>query len=547
MKSRNNFFIAVVGLSLFASCESDCLEITIQEEKQQTAVCENIDPTDVVADGVVYPKSVVNAPQSRVNYTGLDWEHSDKVKLPSGENVDYPWVSGGNLPDYMKEKLTSDAGWELIAHTMYPDEQNNRAFLIFHNYVTGMLRVYCYVSQFATNNNGFWKVSFNQPNKLLNFANSIAIPMDTSDGSIDIIVSNHGATPERGFGFGWNGFEIELAYDPNATGKMTIVAYNTNQSSIELDGTYDGVTDGVIITQTKSDNLITQGLKGLGTVVGNLAGTWINKNKSSIKIPFVSSDSLGKLAKDGIGAAFNSFSGLFKSNSTQTSDVHLTTHGTIDVAGFKLTHTVAPIEGVDIDLNLIDGKLGAWNLASHPTAYWYKMGHYEPRPGGVDDNYTDVIYRTNGIERVAYEVIVNPKAQNLIKELMDYDYVTGAPNPTYTFTNRGDLLDSGGAPGGSITSSEVLYDDGENRTVACFDLYLRANVRKQSDGSMPPYYVDFSGNDLILGVGKVGLSSSDYKIRMYQDFSYSINGGPTYNYYGTKTFMCRHEWGSYGD
>lgn len=87
---------------------------------------------NVEEDGVVYPSTNMDA-MTRISYNGsVDWVNGTKVTLPNGEEVDLPWVDGGSLPFFMQKKLSPDNGWELVAHTMAPDTQSDRSYLIFH-------------------------------------------------------------------------------------------------------------------------------------------------------------------------------------------------------------------------------------------------------------------------------------------------------------------------------------------------------------------------------------------------------------------------------
>lgn len=529
---KHCFLSLLVGGFIFASCSSD--KDMLIEEQQSTVKKNGL----VVQDGVVYPHKSI----SRVIYDDLDWESATKVVLPNGKSVDYPWVSAPYLTANMKEKLKSEEGWELIAHTMHPEEQEDRSFLIFHNYITGTLRVFCYISTFATNNTGFWKVSFNIPNKLLNFSNTYAIPHDTSDGRTEIIVSNQTISEvKNGFAIGWNGFDIELAYDPDAIGKMTIVAYNTNKTTIDLDGRYEGKTDGAIVTQTKSPTTISKGLEGVGKLAGNAVGKWVKKETLNIKIPILGSDDIVSLAKKGVTSVFNSFAGLFKKNTTQTSDVHLVTHGTMNLDGFAVISTPAPTDGVDINLSLIDGKLGGWNLDSHPTVYWKSAGIYEPRLDNADANYSDFYYRTKGVERTAYNVLLNPKLlSKLSSKTVTHDMVfcRGIGNPTYTLSDFGNLGNDNGV---SLVYGTVntLYQN-DSITVSKYesDIYLKTNVFGTTGKPLP--YSDLSTDPKAVKIG--GLKN--IRMKIYPHLTLVING-IEYTYYGTKTYLCRHEWGKF--
>ena len=163
--------IYILTIMFLFSCTQKELSIDNSENVETFYIAEE--------DGVIYPSTKINA-MTRVSFNDNDvnWVNESKVTLPNGEKVDLPWVDGGSLPFFMQQKLSPDNGWELVAHTMAPDTQSDRSYLIFHNYVTGTLRVFCYMSTFATNNNGYWRISFSEPTSLLNFVNEYALPKD---------------------------------------------------------------------------------------------------------------------------------------------------------------------------------------------------------------------------------------------------------------------------------------------------------------------------------------------------------------------------------
>ncbi len=149
-----NIVFILVALFLFSCSQKEIL--LVDSEAIGT-------PYHAEKDGVVYPSTNMDA-MTRISYndTDVDWVNGTQVTLPNGEKVDLPWVDGGSLPFFMQQKLSPDNGWELVAHTMSPDTQSNRSYLVFHNYITGTLRVFCYMSTYAANNNGYWRVSFSE-------------------------------------------------------------------------------------------------------------------------------------------------------------------------------------------------------------------------------------------------------------------------------------------------------------------------------------------------------------------------------------------------
>lgn len=537
MKKHGVLNSLLAGFVILSSC-SGIEDMLVEEQQNQVQQFKS-----VVQDGVVYPRSE-NRIESRATYDSgtLNWENETKVQLPDGQFVDYPWIDGGNLPFSMQQKLKKEDGWELIAHTMRPNTENNKAYLVFHNYVTGTLKVFCYMRDFVTNNNGFWKVSFEHSNKLLNFANAYAIPFSNSDGSTDIIVSNSTDAIHKGFAFGWNGFQLELAYDPNAVGKMRIEPYSSTTTDYSLEGDYQELTEGVIVSQTKSATLLSEGLEGIGKLAGNAAGDFITKQAPYIKIPFIKGEDLADMAKKGVTKAFDAFAGLFKKDTKQISDVSLTTNGSIKLQGFAIVHSPVSIGTLNLDLELIEGKLGAWNVETS-AVYWYKMGFYDVDANQNNPFMMEYYYKTNGIDRIDVgSIMMNPKLKNvLINSSFDYElvYINGSEmaQPTYTLSNSVGL---GLYENVVASQSKLMYQKGNNSVMSLgLNPCLQARVMMNYVDETPMPYVDLTTAKVISSLGVAGI-----RLKVYPHFTCSIKGVES-EYYAAKTYVCNHEWGNY--
>ena len=382
-------------------------------------------------DGVIYPSTKINA-MTRVSFNDNDvnWVNESKVTLPNGEEVDLPWVDGGSLPFFMQQKLSPDNGWELVAHTMAPDTQSNRSYLIFHNYVTGTLRVFCFMSTFETNNNGYWRVSFSEPTSLLNFVNEYALPKDKK-GRSEVIVSNSTTQHGGGFALGWNGFQIELAYDSEASGIMKIEPMNVTTESIVMDGNFKSETEGTIIGKSSSTTTTSKAIQGVGKLAGNSAEKWLQSILPNVQqnSRAIGTATLLSLAKSGIISIFSGFSGLFKKDTQEILDVNLTTHGDISMKGAIATPTAAPMAPVNIHLEMIDGKLGGWNLLESPTMTWWTTVFNEIEQNNAVTN-REYIYEVPQPQHISYSIVSNPKARISTSDL-HYVFVRSSELPSY--------------------------------------------------------------------------------------------------------------------
>lgn len=520
----------IILFSLFLLCSCG------QEEFSS----ENTDTKDItfVDDGVVYPASIFQ--KTRANYgDSLDWVNSDKVTLPNGEEVDLPWVDGGSLPFFMQQKLSPNNGWELVAHTMRPDTQNNRAYLVFHNYITGVLRVFCYMTTYAVNNNGYWKISFSQPTSLLNFTGKYALPMD-ENGPSEIVVSNSTTQDGKGFALGWNGFELELAYDPDATGIMQIMPMNVTATNIELNGALEAKTEGTIISNEMSSTPASNIVKGIGKLAGESAEQWLKAKLPSIQIgnSINLTSSLLGLAKSGVTSIFTGFSGLFEKNTQKILNVNMTTHGDIKMTGAATTPTAAPIIPVNLHLDMMGCKLGGWNLAESPEMIWWSTA-FDQFEENVNVTNREYIYQVPQPEYISFDVVSNPKA-SVDRYYMNKYYVRSSELPDYVAANNFEY-----GPGViTLDEPDIEY----NGNVVQLQAFMRVHARFPTIATSAdlPFVIDFKDPSIKSSI--VEYMDRDYNIDFYLQFVYKgtkVINGVENEYVSSRTVQCkRHTWGS---
>lgn len=112
------------------------------------------------------------------------------------------------------------------------------------------MKGFYYLENETSQNTAIWKLHFESPQSLLNFADDYALPA-SSKGKSDIYLGNITNNESKGFTLGWNCFQTELAYDPNLTSvSLQISPYNMTTSDIELTGNYESSTQGLIISTT---------------------------------------------------------------------------------------------------------------------------------------------------------------------------------------------------------------------------------------------------------------------------------------------------------
>ncbi|WP_303240689.1 hypothetical protein [Phocaeicola plebeius] len=407
-------------LGVFFSCTRN--EIITEEGSAQTSSQRE---KSIIDKGVIYP-STNSQILTRTNYNDLevDWVNGTKVTLPNGEEVDLPWINGGDLLPFMKERLSPSNGWELIAHTMRPDTESNRSYLIFHNYITGTLRVFCYMSTFVNNNMGYWTISTSQPTRLFNFLGNYALPMNQY-GPTKIVISNCTIQDGKGFSLGWNGFQMELAYDPSASGTMNFSPSCLNATNFNFSGTFSSQTEGTIVGTESQPSVGTQIISGLGKIAGDAAEEWLGSILSDVdesNSRSIGSTALLTLAQVGITGVFKAFSGLFNKQTQKIYDVSLTTQGTTSMTGYSIQPSAAPIGALDINLSLIDGKLGGWNLEESPIMTWWTTAFNEIVKNESVTN-REYIYEVPQPQMLSYNISANPKSNfGTRKSQMNYYY-----------------------------------------------------------------------------------------------------------------------------
>lgn len=499
----------------------------------------------VEKDGVVYPSTNMNA-MTRVSFNDndVDWVNGSKVTLPNGEKVDFPWVDGGSLPFFMQQKLSPDNGWELIAHTVAPNTQTNRSYLLFHNYITGTLRVFCYMSTFVTNNKGYWKISFSEPTKLLNFTGEVAVAMDEKYKS-EIVVSNSTTQDGKGFALGWNGFQLELAYDPDAMGIMKIEPMNVNTTEISMSGDYNSTTVGTIIGNSSSPSTTSNVIAGIGKIAGSSAEKYVEA-----QLPFVSNipivgKGLLSLVKGGITSVFSSFAGLFDKQTQEVKDINITTSGSVKVRGTAITQTAAPIASVNIHLDMIDGDLGSWNIEEKPNLHWCTTV-FDDSESNADVTDRQYFYETPGsalLSGVNYQIRSNPKA-NI------YWFSANSAFIKYCglqYSNEGNMEYGSNAICSERLEGDpsIIYDDGYSIIEKLISPRLRVRI----------CVIECPTSENLPHIMELPEAGEHYTIREYAErqpmdvylqvtchSDFTINGVIN-EYFGTRIYECKNDWG----
>lgn len=397
---------------------------------------ENSISYEYLSNGYVYPLfnrnnfSLTTKSESFEN----DWENITYVTTSTGKKIDVPWnphYSNNEIPFEIAFDIKKEDGWQLIFHTFTPEASPYLNYMIFHNTLTGLLKIFYYSEGgplTPPNNNGIWELEFEGGTQhLLNFSDVIADPLNYGSERTHIYVSNLTKNVSKGFTAGWNCCQTELAYDPNFTsGYLRIAAHNLQTTNVNLTGKYESVSDGLIITNstTNTASTLTQGLANLG---GESAENWIKQKVSdgtiidkttdtkaaSAILAGIAAQGVKAIVSFGINKVFGSFLGRFNKTSTTTQKIQLRTEGTLNISGTLYSTNTSTVSGVRLDFSTNKvGKVGAWNLTESPTVYIDPRGDYVPTSYGPVKEYS---YQYKGISgNYIYNQTINPNLQQYL-------------------------------------------------------------------------------------------------------------------------------------
>ena len=409
----------IIGLCVFTSCyDRDFNDISPPL-------------TDKQLNQVVYPLK----PTSRsISTFDTDWENEIQVTLNSGNNAFLPWAntSQSSLPPEFALDISKEDGWKLILHTLSGSNNatdENCNFMFFFNYRTGFLKVFYYLEPGHNwaNNMGLWYLKPNVPHVYLNHQNELAIPMNHSFLT-NWIGTNATLTSQISFSTGWNGFQVQLAYDPATTEntRLTLIAENANVTKVEMFGDFNSVSSGTLITHgSKNDiqNLTSDIAVVFGKSAGDIIENFFNDSSDSRTI-------LTSLAA-GVGSAiikwkaneiFNNLTAGYSKPTTTKTDLSFSTKANGVITGTQSTPSVAAggTFQMDISYSKLGTRLGVWNLASTPTIY------ISPMADRTSDyfNGREYNYKFRGITGYNYDLRINPDLEPyLIKHWVDIDVV----------------------------------------------------------------------------------------------------------------------------
>lgn len=402
------FSIVMVITMVITSCQDETFV------ESQTVVTENMD------NGIVYPLSK-KAQTRALSAFDTDWENQISVILNSGEPVNLPWCnSNANLPVQFCYDVKKEDGWILLLHTLSNTSitsEDDINYMILYNQRTGMLKIFYYLEDNIINNGGVWTLNFSYlTHQLFNHTGFLAQPMDINHAN-NYSSTNASTKADASFRRGWNGFQVQLAYDDSnnfSDAKLSIETECTNTWDVNLYGDFVGYSDGTLITHGSS-NPITSLNNDIASVFGNEAQEFIENEFKPDDDPSTKSllsGIAGAIVGWGVNKILGAITAGFSQPTMTTTDLSFTTktNGTIsgdfNFNGNSPATTFRPNFSTDD----IGCHLGVWNLATTPTVYVDPRANIIPESKMGNDYY----YRLGGITGYDYDLRINPDLEDYI-------------------------------------------------------------------------------------------------------------------------------------
>jgi hypothetical protein len=376
----------------------------------------------------------------------FNWESNPYVSLTNGQTRILPWYNGATtqIPNFILSDYKKEDGWELL-YNFLSGTENGQNYLFFYNKFTGIIRTYYFLADDVTvGSNGMWGLSFTNENALLNNIGYFATPINDMSQDPLAISSNLSLDANtKGIARGWNAFDTEITYDPNASSKlikMRVFSTTSNISQVSLSGDVQLSSAGTIVnvgTKNGLQDAANSAAKSGGDAAKDYIKSKVKSDSSSfIKKVFGNAASVvigggvKEIINAGINLLFGSFIGKKSETTNTTQKIEFKTNGTINLIGTissTSANNVSSIAGLytpgtlpDISnflLPCFDKQLGVWNLESQPIVRTSEKafgGNYSPP-------YDDIYDRYYFLDPSSINVKINP---DLIPEIQSYQVTT---------------------------------------------------------------------------------------------------------------------------
>ncbi len=428
-------------LIVFSSC---------QEDQSFSDLEKQIDDPVVLTDDLV-KKQGSNMRQS----PSFDWEDltTEIGVYANSYSTTLPWSRSGQgvLPDFYYNDYKRQDGWEFVYNYTGYKGIAGRDYLIFYNKFSGKLKVLYYLYLPVSNASGFWnfwKISLTKNTGLFNGVGYFTKPINVREDNEFSCSSISTNTQVKAITRHWNGFDVDLVFDPNISDEQISFAISTWDQSItdiQIDGIYLEESEGTIVQtgKNKGDTGFGKFVKSSVKGAGKDAISWLkngsttDKNDNSKPIKVSGSALLTSVLTGGVDTFLQAglnlgFGSWLSKNNPSSQDIHLTTNGEIDLSSTSTGITgnnVSPINAVYfpgtqvtpavIDLPFYNKKLGVWNLSNAP-----KVRVPEKMLHGGDNNGMAIYSRRVTLDKNSFSLVFNDDILSEIDHYtVDYDLV----------------------------------------------------------------------------------------------------------------------------
>ncbi len=407
--------------------------------------------------------SISNTSRASANQSVyFDWESQPNSQiLINGQQVKLPWYPGAmtQIPNFILEDYKKEDGWEMIYNFCTAHNEEHLNTLFFYNKFTSKLRVFYYNENPVTSGTTtFAQLTLLQNSKILNFSSDKSdLALDTN-GPTSVVTSNITSTEARSIGYGWNCFEVELAYDPFVPQNrqtMSFAFFDKHISSIQMNGTAYATSKATFIT-TENSNPFNDAIKGISNASGSAAEGLINdlfessteETRAINFIPILGAAVKG-LATLGVNALLKASTNRFNKQTQKITTIDIKTEGNFNIDG-TITGTqsavIPPIAGllypgvsennrISQDIYPVyDVNLGVWNVRSTPIVkiydryrpFMYRVSPEEVLGYDPGDDQNIYFYIFNELRMTPYyltknDIEINP---NTLSEISDYEVKT---------------------------------------------------------------------------------------------------------------------------
>lgn len=437
MKVNKQVILGILMVCI-CSCSNDITE-TIEETIKETPCTTRYVVTP--DEGSISNPNLIN-----------DWENIDLITLNSGDSVTTPWSSHGtmsSLSETFRNDIKKEDGWKMLFHTFKNVRINKELnYMFFYNQFTGYIKIFFFYENAERSQGTQWylKTSNGQKVILLDEPTYFSKLYTEPATNNQLLFSNMGQNPAYGIEKGWNGFDFPIfRYCTDLTSMDFIIgAYDKTITEFNIYGNTDFSTVGTISTTSSQT-------PGIHNVISNLAGSqaksFIDKLGGKIfsdKVIFGTqiASLIGSIPTAGYASAITSgLNMLFgKTTTTSSSDIKLTTTGTMTLGGTSSTVTTTHIPAFSFNLyNILNSgndqnnsgivaaststtghHLGVWTLKKNPIVYYDRITLISTTQKiGESSDGSRIIVKGHtplpSIKRYEIEPIINPDLLPYIK------------------------------------------------------------------------------------------------------------------------------------